>query len=170
MRHLFFVFIALFASLGWLAEERPATAHQIKAGSLIIVHPWCRQLPLKPDTAAGFMKIINTGADDDRLVKVTADVAANVAIVNMVADGNVFKMDEMPDGLLLPAGQTVALAAKSYHLMFTGLKSPLTPDTEFSASLYFEKAGRVTVDFEVNETSSERGPEYLIAPLVASLH
>ncbi|TIX54312.1 MAG: copper chaperone PCu(A)C, partial [Mesorhizobium sp.] len=43
----------------------------------------------------------------------------------------------------------VALAPGGYHLMFVGLKQQPKQGETFPATLIFEKAGTVTVDFAV---------------------
>jgi periplasmic copper chaperone A len=60
-------------------------------------------------------------------------------------------MIELPDGIPIPAGKTVELNSKSFHIMFEDVKSPPTGGTEFSGTLTFEKAGTLPVDFEVEE-------------------
>ena len=44
------------------------SAHEYKAGSLEIKHPWARATPKGATVAGGYMKIINTGTAPDRLV------------------------------------------------------------------------------------------------------
>ena len=51
--------------------------------------------------------------------------------------------------MAVPAGGSVALAPKGYHLMFLGLKKPLKEGDTFAGTLTFEKAGTVAVTFEV---------------------
>ena len=46
----------------------PASAHEFKAGSIEIKHPWSRATPKGSEVAGGFMKLINTGTEPDRLI------------------------------------------------------------------------------------------------------
>lgn len=124
-------------------------AHEVKLGDLVIHHPWSRQSPMAADVAAGFMTITNTGKVDDRLVKATSEISTTTQIHDMKMVGDVMKMAELPDGLVIPAGATVKLKPKSLHLMFMGLKSAVMEGEEFSGTLTFEKAGTVTVEYEV---------------------
>ena len=48
--------------------------------------------------------------------------------------------------LAIPAGKTVKLAPGGYHVMLIGLKQALTAGEHASATLTFEKAGKVEVD------------------------
>lgn len=126
-----------------------ASAHEIKIGNLLIEHPWARQSPMKADVAAGFMVITNEGLEDDRLLKVTADISGNVQLHDMKMEGDVMKMVELPDGILIPAGGTVTLKPRSLHVMFMEVKSQPMEGEVFDGTLTFEKAGAVKVDFEV---------------------
>ena len=124
-------------------------AHEVKLGDLVIHHPWSRQSPMAASVAAGFMTITNNGKEDDRLVKATAEISGSTQIHDMKMVGDVMKMVELPDGLVIPAGGTVKLKPKSLHLMFMGLKQPVMEGEEFTGTLTFEKAGTVTVEYEV---------------------
>jgi periplasmic copper chaperone A len=55
----------------------------------------------------------------------------------------------LPDGLEIKPGATVDLKPSSYHLMIMGLKQPIERGKPFKASLTFEKAGPVDVEFMV---------------------
>jgi copper(I)-binding protein len=126
-----------------------ARAHEIKVGDLVIHHPWARQSPMGANVAAGFMTITNTGKDDDRLVEADADISTMVQIHTMTMEGDIMKMAELPDGIAIPAGATVELKPRSLHIMFMGLKSPLKEGESFNGTLTFEKAGTVTIEYEV---------------------
>jgi len=126
-----------------------AQAHEIKLGDLVIHHPWSRQSPMAADVAAGFMTITNNGKEDDRLVKATSEVSKLVQVHDMKMVGDVMKMVELPEGLVIPAGTTVKLKPKGLHLMFMGLERQVVEGEEFTGTLTFEKAGSVTVEYEV---------------------
>ena len=136
-------------TLGALFGFADAEAHEIKAGSLVIGHPWSRQSPMAADVAAGFMVITNEGEEADRLLKVETPISAMVQLHDMTMEGDVMKMAELPDGIAIPPGATVELKPKSLHIMFMGLKSQPLEGESFAATLTFEKAGRVDVEFEV---------------------
>lgn len=126
-----------------------AQAHEVKIGDLVINHPWSRQSPMSASVAAGFLTITNNGKQDDRLVKASSEISPMVQIHDMKMEGDVMKMDELPDGLVIPAGATLELKPRSLHIMFMGLKSPVSEGESFDGTLTFEKAGTVSVDYEV---------------------
>jgi periplasmic copper chaperone A len=124
-------------------------AHEIKFGSLVVVHPWSREAP--NGETDGFMKIANNGTEDDRLVGATADISSKVILCDVKREGDALKMVVLPDGIPIPAGATVELNSKSFHIMFLNVKSPPVPNTEFRGTLTFEKTGTLQLDFEVEE-------------------
>lgn len=126
-----------------------AHAHDYKAGSLVITHPWTPEPPMGAKVAAGFLKITNEGSADDRLVSVTTAIAGNAQVHGMKVENGVMSMFEIAGGLVIPAGQTVELKSKSNHVMFMDLKERPVKDTRFKATLTFEKAGPVAVEFKV---------------------
>lgn len=126
-----------------------AHAHDYKAGSLVIAHPWTPEPPMGAKVAAGFLKITNEGSADDRLVSVATEIAGNAQVHGMKVENGVMSMFEIEGGLIIPAGQTVELKSKSNHVMFMDLKERPIKDTRFKAMLTFEKAGPVAVEFKV---------------------
>ena len=78
-----------------------------------------------------------------------ADFAANVSIHEMSMDNGVMRMRELKSGLEIPANGEVQLSPKGYHVMFTGLKQPLKKGDSVKATLTFEHAGTVAVEFAV---------------------
>ncbi len=138
--------VCLALALGLCAA--PALAQEIKAGDLTIEKPWARATPKGAEVGAGYLEIRNNGAAPDRLTGGSADFAA-VEIHEMSMEGGVMKMRELKDGLEIPAHGSVKLAPNGYHLMFTGLKRPLVKGESLKATLTFEHAGAVAVDFAV---------------------
>lgn len=126
-----------------------AFAHDYKAGSLVITHPWTPQPPVGAKVAAGFLKITNEGKEDDRLVSVATEFAGKAQIHGMKIDNGIMSMFEIEGGLVIPAGQSVELKSKSNHVMFMELKARPLEGTRFKATLTFEKAGSVPVEFKV---------------------
>lgn len=131
-----------------------AQAHDYKAGSLVVAHPWTPEPPMGAKVAAGFLKISNEGSADDRLISVTTEIAGKAQVHGMKVENGVMSMFEIEGGLVIPAGQTVELKSKSNHVMFMDLKERPTKDTRFKATLTFEKAGAIEVEFKVEPMGS----------------
>ena len=132
-----------------------AFAHEFKVGDLEIVHPWTR-VPLKgTDVTAGYMKIINHGTTPDRLIGITVEFSKSAQVHEMKMDGDVMKMEEMQGGLEIPAGATIEMKPKSYHIMFMGLTEELVAAEMVDGELVFEKAGKVKVEFMVEPANAD---------------
>lgn len=145
---------ALAASLLFVA---PAFAHDgvVHLGSLNLSHPFARATLPNAPVAGGFLAIENTGAEADRLVSATSPAAAEVQIHEMAMEGEVMKMRQLPDGLEVPAGQTVELAPGGFHLMFMGLKQAFVEGETVPVTLVFEKAGTVDVELSVQGVAAD---------------
>ena len=139
--------ILLAAVLALVANA--AFAHEYKAGSIEIKHPWARATPKGSEVAGGYMKLINTGSEPDRLIGGSTVAAGKFEIHEMSMDGGVMKMRMLPKGLEIKPGQTVEFKPGSYHLMFIGLKQPFEQGKRVKGTLQFEKAGTVEVEYAV---------------------
>ncbi|MHA1159039.1 MAG: copper chaperone PCu(A)C [Alphaproteobacteria bacterium] len=127
----------------------PTSAQNGDIGTLAIEAPYLRAPPPRAPVAGGYVVIRNTGAESDRLVEVTAGFAAVVQIHNMSLADGVMKMRLMPDGLEIPAGDTVALEPGGAHLMFMQLSEQLMAGEQRAVTLTFEKAGEVDIIFDI---------------------
>ena len=74
----------------------------------------------------------------------------------MKSENGVSQMRELKDGLAIPAHGSVGLTPGGYHLMFTHLTHPLTKGETVKATLNFEHAGPVEVEFK-RDGSRRRG-------------
>ena len=141
---------AVAASLLALA----ASAHEYTAGSLKIVHPYARETPPAATVGSAYLAVANAGATSDRLVGGRTPRAERVEIHTMVHEGNVMKMRPLPNGLDIPASQTVTLAPGGLHLMLLGLGQPLREGERIPMVLTFERAGDVAVELEVQKVGA----------------
>ena len=108
-------------------------------------------------TAMVALTIVNTGTADDRLVAASADVAQAAEIHAMTNANGVMEMSPMPDGLPIPAGQTVELSLNGDHLMLVGLRRDLLAGQTYQLTLAFEQAGEIEITVPV--FASERAFE-----------
>jgi periplasmic copper chaperone A len=143
MRHSLFA-LALALALSW----GPALAQEFKAGDIVVEKPWARATPKGAEVGSGYFAIQNNGGAPDRLTGGTADFAT-VEIHQMSSENGVSQMRQLKDGLNIPANGSVGLSPGGYHLMFTHLTHPLTKGESIKATLNFEHAGSVEVEFSV---------------------
>jgi periplasmic copper chaperone A len=139
------IVVAAIVSLAAL----PALAQEFKAGDIIIDKAWSRATPKGAAVGVGYFVIHNHGATPDRLIGGAADFAGGVSVHEMRADNGIMRMRELAGGLEIPAHGEVVLSPGGYHIMFTGLKQPLNKGESVKASLAFEHAGAIAVEFAV---------------------
>ena len=144
----------LLASLGGIVLAAPAAAHDYKVGALEISHPWTRATASTAKSGGGYLVITNKGTTPDRLVAAQSNASQKVEIHEMKMDGSVMRMRELAGGLEIPPGGSVMLKPGGYHIMFMELKAPLAKGSKVPVTLVFEKAGKVDVDFAVQEMGS----------------
>jgi hypothetical protein len=126
-----------------------AAAADYSVGALKIHDPWARATPKGAPVGGGYLTITNSGTAPDRLIGGATEVSKGFEIHEMSMDKGVMKMRLMAGGLEIKPGETVTFKPSGYHLMFTGLKSQLTKGEHVAATLKFEKAGEVKVQFDV---------------------
>ncbi|EKF43071.1 Nuclear export factor GLE1 [Nitratireductor indicus C115] len=144
MRYL----VHVLAAVSMLAATT-AFAADYTLGKLEIEAPWTRATPPGAKAAGGFLIVTNTGGEADRLVSAEAGIAGRVELHTMSMTDGVMKMRHLPEGIDIPAGETVKLAPGGLHVMFMELKEPITQDAPVPVTLTFEKAGQVEVEMTV---------------------
>ncbi|MDV6227572.1 copper chaperone PCu(A)C [Nitratireductor aquimarinus] len=127
----------------------PAFAGDYTLGNLDIDQPWTRATPPGAKAAGGFVTIANGGEEDDRLVSAEAAFAGRVELHTMDMTNGVMKMRHLPEGIPVPAGETVNLAPGGLHVMFMELKEPIAEGAPVPVTLTFEKAGTIEVEMSV---------------------
>ncbi|MCS6845850.1 MAG: copper chaperone PCu(A)C [Caldilineales bacterium] len=101
--------------------------------------------------SAVYMKLVNRGAQADRLISAKADVCQTVELHETVMQGDVMRMQQVQGGIEVPANGSVELKPGGLHVMLIGLTKDLNPGDKFPVTLQFEKAGAITVQAEVRQ-------------------
>lgn len=130
-----------------------------QVGELDVSAPWSRGIPPAAPVAAGYLSIHNRGSQDDRLVEVRSDAAARVEIHELRHEDGMARMRQLPDGLPLPAGEAVELRPGGYHLMFITPVDGFVAGRTVDATLVFEHAGELAVEFEVRPIGAQAPAE-----------
>jgi periplasmic copper chaperone A len=139
--------VAALAAL--LAVSPAAEAADYNVGSIHISQPWSRATPKGASSGAGYMTITNNGSAPDRVSCVSSDASAECQIHTMTMDNGVMKMRPVEGGLEILPGQTITLKPGGFHMMLLNLKHPLEAGGTMKATLKFEHAGRLDVDYPV---------------------
>lgn len=127
----------------------PASAEDVTIGALKISAPWARATPKGAKVGGGYMTITNTGAAPDRLVSGVTEISGRFEVHEMSMDNGVMKMRELKDGVEIKPGEKIEFKPGGYHMMFMGLNRQLVQGESFKATLQFEKAGKVDVNFAI---------------------
>ena len=142
----------------FLALVGPAASHDFTAGTIEIGHPWSRPTPPSAPVASGYMTLTNSGAEADRLVEISSPLSERAEIHRSTIEDGVASMRPL-DGLPLEPGRTVDFAAEKLHIMFIGPERQMKDGDRFPATLVFEKAGAVEIEFVVQRRAGEAAPE-----------
>lgn len=149
----------LFVAMLFVGALNGATAQaqEVKQGDLVISQPWSRAAPRGAEAATAYLTIENKGTAADRLVGGSAEIAEKTQIEQIGMAGGAMTLQTVEGGLAIAPGEKVVLAPGGYRLALMKLKSPMKKGTKVSMTLQFEKAGPVTVPFDVLGTTA-KGP------------
>jgi len=126
-----------------------AQAADYDVGPIHIAQPWARATPKGAAAGAGYMTVTNKGTAPDRLTCVSDDASAQCQIHSMTMQNGVMTMRPVEGGLEIKPGETVTLKPGGYHVMFVDLKHPLAQGQTVKATLKFDHAGTVDVEYPI---------------------
>ena len=109
--------------------------------------PWCRPTPNGRNVTACYITL--TSSTGDRVTSVISPRAAQSQLHAVSTEGGVMSMNEMPDGLELPAGQPVALAPGGDHIMLMGVTVPLVEGDLVPLAITFESGAQIALEVPV---------------------
>jgi|SRR5208282_232251 len=127
----------------------PAQATDYNVGSIHITQPWSRATPKGASAAAAYMTVTNNGKTPDRVSCVSSDASAQCQIHSMTMENGVMMMRPVEGGLEIKPGETVTLKPGGFHVMLVNLKHPLEQGNTVKATLKFENAGTVDVEYPI---------------------
>ena len=151
------VLSAVLLLLAATACSPASSADNQALGALQVSEVWAKATPPNAKVAGGYLAVHNSGATQDRLLRVESAAAKRVEIHEMSDVDGVARMRELADGLPLPAGKTRQLKPGGYHLMFIEPAQPFVEGQQVAATLVFEKAGSLPVVFQVRALTHGSG-------------
>ena len=126
-----------------------AHATDYNVGAIQITAPWARATPKGASSGAAYMTITNSGKSPDKVSCVASDASAECQIHTMTMDNGVMQMRPVEGGLEIKPGETVTLKPGGFHMMLVNLKHPLEQGGTVKATLKFDTAGTVDVDYPI---------------------
>ena len=144
----------LFLALACLASYFTA-AHDFKVGDIEIQHPWVAPTIASSRVTGVYFTVKNLGKTSDKLIRieVSNEVADSASLHELREVDGLLRMRPLSNGKQIDPGESVQFEQGGDHGMLIGLKAPLSIGDKFEASLVFEKAGPIGVEFW-----SESGP------------
>ena len=136
----------------------PITTGHAGASPIKVENAFTRPTLGGASVAVGYMTLTNAGKTDDWLESVTSDISATSEIHETKMENGMMEMRELPKGLVVPAGATVAFKPGAYHIMFVRIKHAVKPGDTIHATLTFEKAGKIAVDFPAADNPGAMTP------------
>ncbi len=133
------------------SEAAPTEKGAYRVGPLVVTRPWSRPTPGGARLTAGYLRIANTGTEPDRLIGGSARIAGELELHGSEMDDGIARMRAMREGIEIPAGATIELRPGGKHLMFAHLSNSVALGERFEATLVFEKAGPLVVEFAVRD-------------------
>jgi copper(I)-binding protein len=129
-----------------------------RVGSIVVEAPWSRATPGGAKVGGGYMRITNTGPEPDRLVSGSAVVAERFEVHRSTVVDGIARMEPVTSGLEIGSGETVELKPGTMHTMFVDLQQGLKPGEVVKGTLVFEKAGTVTIEYQVGGIGAQAAP------------
>ena len=132
-----------------VAGANGAVAQTSESGSIRIEGAWVRETPIGGNSGGGYMWIVNSSSEPDRLVAAESSAAESIELKQVSYVGDVMQTRDLQNGIEIPAKGEIRLRWDASYLLFVGLKEPFAPRQTIEASLNFEKAGTIKVQFGV---------------------
>ena len=118
--------------------------------SVSVEDAWGRTSPAAATNAAFYMGI-EGGSEADTLVSASSDACGMTELhISVMTDG-VMSMQHLPDGITVPAGETVMLEPGSFHVMCIDRQKDFVAGDTVPLTLEFSGAGTVSVDAEIRD-------------------
>ncbi len=147
--------LKIAVTMAVMAGPTFAAAQEFKAGEIEVDHLYSRAMLPVAKVGGGYLTITNHGGDD-RLVSAKSDRAGSVQVHEMKMNDGIMVMRELKDGLDVPANSTVEMKPGGYHMMFMNVTQPFKEGEKVKATLVFEKAGPVDVEFDVGPVAGPK--------------
>jgi|JI9StandDraft_2_1071091.scaffolds.fasta_scaffold281734_2 copper(I)-binding protein len=135
-----------------------AHAHGVRAGELVIDHPYAVPMTAGATDGAAYLRSVkNRGVLGDRLIGATSPRAASVVLRRRVRGGATAPVQAI-DFVELPPGAELRLRHDGdVQLALVGVSPPLRDGDRFPLRLRFERAGEVDVTVWVQTPRRDAG-------------
>lgn len=129
-------------------ESRWISTSQLNGDAVAVTNAWIREAVPPATVNAGYMMLVNTGAENVTLVNVQSDAFESIDIHEMASADGLMTMREIK-GLVIPARGRVELAPGSKHLMMRNPRKDIVAGQKIEFTLNFESGSSQTVSVAV---------------------
>lgn len=133
-------------------------AFPAQAGTIAVTDGYARAMLPGAKVGGGYLTIMNTGEQADRLTGATSPVAGRVEIHSMKTENGVMTMRAEQGGIEVPSGGTVRLEPGGMHLMFMDVTKPFAAGDAVPLTLHLEKAGDVKAELPIGAPNATEPP------------
>ena len=135
--------LALTATTDALAAGHLASEH------VHIVDPWSRELPAVSTNGTAYLKAMNKGKKEVRIVGASSPLAKRVELHMHKMEGDLMKMMKVEGGVAVPSGESVTFEPGGLHVMLIDLNQPLQAGMTFPLTVAFEDGSSIDVEVTV---------------------
>ena len=130
------------------ADERPVSEDAIRVGDLRLSDAWARSTPAG-FSAAVYLQASNVGASAIGLTALGTEIAESVEIHETRHEEGLVRMVHLPEGVWIPAGETLSFEPGGHHIMLNELAVDLEVGESFELRLAAEPGELVTIEVDV---------------------
>lgn len=128
-----------------LSSFSAAVEHSISSQQITIDGYIARLSPKMKNAGAVFMRIKNSGKEDDYLASGQVDIKNAYVELHDVIKGKMVKIDR----IVVPSGRSVELKPGGLHVMILNLPDEVKENYEFRLRLRFEKSGEIELPLKM---------------------
>jgi hypothetical protein len=139
--------------LGGLFALTTLTAGAQGPGALTATDAYTLAVPPGQPNSAVFLTLTNNSAEPRALVAGATPIAQVVELHNHTFEGGMMRMRPV-ERIEVPAGASVQLEPRGFHVMLIGLKGNLQPGDPVDLTLTFDDGTQIQVDAPVRKASA----------------
>ena len=152
--NLIILYLVLFISIGCTKNHMHHKNDKKNAINIHVQSAWIRAVPPASMMSAAYMRIMNHGKIDDRLLSVSTNISKVSEIHNVIKKDGMMKM--MPVKFIdIPSGSSLDLKPGGFHIMLIKLLKNPKVGERYSIILNFENTGIINVIAEVKDSAGK---------------
>ena len=142
------ILVKIIAILGGFMASLGVGATEYHQGDIAIVDPYSRPTLAGTVNGVAYLTLTNQGPALDGLLRAESPRAKMVQLHTHIHEGAVMRMRPV-SSIDIAAGGQVILQPGGLHLMLLGVDKPFKTGEKIPLTLYFERAGTLTLELPV---------------------